>query len=56
MRTFNARRPAADPAIQLAGDYFGPSSTYGALLSGRQAAQHTLTYLGGAGHRRGQPA
>ncbi|MGF1425374.1 protoporphyrinogen/coproporphyrinogen oxidase [Kitasatospora sp. LaBMicrA B282] len=45
LRTFNARRRTADPRIQLAGDYFGPSSTYGALLSGEHAADRTLDHL-----------
>ncbi|MCX5205568.1 FAD-dependent oxidoreductase [Streptomyces sp. NBC_00237] len=45
LRAFNARRPRADPAIQLAGDYFGPSSTYGALRSGEHAAARLLAHM-----------
>ncbi|ARF74516.1 hypothetical protein B7C62_21455 [Kitasatospora albolonga] len=51
LRAFNARRRAADPRLQLAGDYFGPSSTYGALRSGEQAAARLLSHL--APGRRG---
>ncbi|MFJ1593946.1 protoporphyrinogen/coproporphyrinogen oxidase [Kitasatospora albolonga] len=51
LRAFNARRRAADPRLQLAGDYFGPSSTYGALRSGEQAAARLLRHL--APGRRG---
>ncbi|AGK81846.1 hypothetical protein SFUL_6969 [Streptomyces microflavus DSM 40593] len=42
---FNARRRTTDPRLQLAGDYFGPSSTYGALRSGEQAAARILNHL-----------
>ncbi|MFI9627386.1 protoporphyrinogen/coproporphyrinogen oxidase [Streptomyces sp. NPDC052042] len=45
LRAFNTRRRTADPRIQLAGDYFGPSSTYGALRSGEHAATQTLHHL-----------
>ncbi|MEU2565094.1 FAD-dependent oxidoreductase, partial [Streptomyces longispororuber] len=45
LRAFNSRRRAADPRIQLAGDYLGPSSTYGALRSGEQAAARLLEHL-----------
>ncbi|MEU3949653.1 FAD-dependent oxidoreductase [Streptomyces sp. NPDC029526] len=45
LRAFNARRRTADPRIQLAGDYFGPSSTYGALRSGEHAATRLLEHL-----------
>ncbi|CAD5958121.1 protein of unknown function [Streptomyces sp. KY75] len=50
LRAFNARRRTADPRLQLAGDYFGPSSTYGALRSGEQAAARILSHLS-AGRR-----
>ncbi|MGW5293454.1 FAD-dependent oxidoreductase [Streptomyces bacillaris] len=42
---FNAPRRTTDPRLQLAGDYFGPSSTYGALRSGEEAAARILTHL-----------
>ncbi|MEV7061127.1 FAD-dependent oxidoreductase [Streptomyces microflavus] len=45
LRAFNARRRTTDPRLQLAGDYFGPSSTYGALRSGEQAAARILNHL-----------
>jgi oxygen-dependent protoporphyrinogen oxidase len=45
LRAFNARRRDADPRIQLAGDYFGPSSTYGSLRSGEHAATRLLGHL-----------
>ncbi|WP_309344283.1 NAD(P)/FAD-dependent oxidoreductase [Streptomyces sp. OUCMDZ-4982] len=45
LRAFNARRRTTDPRLQLAGDYFGPSSTYGALRSGEEAAARILTHL-----------
>ncbi|MFJ9979401.1 FAD-dependent oxidoreductase [Streptomyces cyaneofuscatus] len=43
LRASNARRRTAHPHLQLAGDYFGPSSTYGALRSGEEAATRILT-------------
>ena len=46
LRAFNGRRRSRDPRIQLAGDYFGPSSTYGALRSGEQATARLLRHLG----------
>ncbi|MFJ9523672.1 protoporphyrinogen/coproporphyrinogen oxidase [Kitasatospora sp. NPDC101801] len=52
LRDFNARRPRADNAIQLAGDYFGPSSTYGALRSGQQAATLALAHLNTSARHR----
>ncbi|GAA0451277.1 NAD(P)/FAD-dependent oxidoreductase [Streptomyces olivaceiscleroticus] len=45
LRAFNTRRRTADPRIQLAGDYFGPSSTYGALRSGEHAATRLLDHF-----------
>ncbi|WP_083982757.1 protoporphyrinogen/coproporphyrinogen oxidase [Actinomadura hibisca] len=45
LRELNAHLEHADPTVQLAGDYFGPSSTYGALLSGEHAARRTLRRL-----------
>ncbi|MEU3622963.1 hypothetical protein BS329_20400 [Amycolatopsis coloradensis] len=45
LREFNARRRTANPRIQLAGDYFAPSSTYGALRSGEHAAARVLNHL-----------
>lgn len=45
LRAFNTRRRTQDPRIQLAGDYFGPSSTYGALRSGEHAATRLLRHL-----------
>nr|WSS66246.1 FAD-dependent oxidoreductase [Streptomyces sp. NBC_01177] len=45
LRAFNTRRRTADPRIQLAGDYFGPSSTYIALRSGERAAARAFHHL-----------